>query len=493
MVRIVFPSKFLDSQDYRVQHRLIGARAVVLLTLMVYISIVVFTSSCSSSEERNNPGSASDSQVASGTGFNVDTKTDARFRAATPPGNSSSTAKSTSNVTSDREPVSIGLFGTSIENGRLRLYFQLLDREGVNTTSNGNISVVALDDRGSVVFEYLGDVSADEFSESVFSWDGRTLGTAYEWTVPATEIKKGIVKNWGTAQLEFTGPNQRSLSAIDRTFEVSSFTFQELQRLSEQEFQTNAAETSLSAENDEISVDIFRIGRFTEYQYYVDQPTSYVRVDARVSFLREILFDIDPVLIDLNGVTYAHSYSGSQGLTPGYHDYPDSLDLRLAFEGIAVNAEPKTLIFGDLVFDLITGMAFSKKQQLITSYETNRTEIGQTVANGETTVNLEYAGLTETEEGDPQLKVEFTILNNSDEFLYFSPIMYLVLSDSTQIESNYEGPLFDFTPIAPGASKSVYVLFDGAMPEDEAFQIFFQEGWDMNFGMYKWFYEFTLD
>ena len=500
MDRIDFSSESADSNDYLVQHKLIGARAVVVLTLMLFISTVLFTAGCSKSEEQNNLAGTSDSEGASGTVINDETKTDAPFRTATPapfktatpPADLSSTAKSTSRGSSDREPASLGIFGTIRENGKLRLYFQLLDTAGSNTTSDGTISVVATDDRGNVVFEYFGDVSADEFSEFVYAWDGKALGTAYEWTVPATAINKGIVKNWGTAQLEFISPNQRSLSAIDRTFEVTSFSYQELERLSEQEFQTNAEKTRLSAENDEFSVEVLMIGRVTDYKYSVDQPTSYVRVDARISFLKELLFDVDPVLIDRNGFSYAHSSLLSEGLPYGYHD-PGVNDVSIAFEGLAENAEPQKLIFGDLVFDLITGMAFSKKQQLITSYETNRTEIGQTVTNGETTVNLEYAGLTETEEGDPQLKVEFTILNNSDEFLYFSPIMYLVLSDSTQIESNYEGPLFDFTPIAPGASKPVYALFDGAMPEDEAFQIYFQEGWGMNFEIYKWFYEFTLD
>jgi len=263
----------------------------------------------------------------------------------------------TSNVppTSSKSAFNINVFASAKEGDLIRFYFTLEDEDGINTVSDGSATINIYDEDNKNLYTQQFEVSSSDFMDYGYKITGTGIGKAYEWRIPLDNIEKGSSSfGFGTATLVFVTPEGLSLNAEDNLVQIPTYSEEELENISENNYEDNAKSINKKITKGIFSVTVTRAGYFTEILYGIS--TEYYRIDMVVENIgseSEYFMPSGVVLIDDSNKQYDYTYGGT--LNTFSTVYADSqIDGYLLFDDI-----PKTVSINKLSFELGYDESFS--------------------------------------------------------------------------------------------------------------------------------------
>lgn len=250
--------------------------------------------------------------------------------------------------TSSKSAVNINIFASVTEGELIRFYFTLEDIDGINTISDGSLTMNIYDDEDAVLYTQQLKVKASEFKDYGYVITGTPIGKAYEWRVPVEDIKKGSsFIGFGKAILTFVTSEGKTLNAEDNLVQIPTYTDEELEDMAEDDYHNFSKNIDKKITKGSFSVKVTKVGYFNQYLYGIS--TEYFRVDMiieNVGSESEYFMPDGVVIIDNKNNQYPSSYLGTLDLFSTV--YPQSkIEGYLLFEDI-----PKSVTINKLVFEL---------------------------------------------------------------------------------------------------------------------------------------------
>jgi len=216
-------------------------------------------------------------------------------------------------VVQKNPPANITTFSSAKEGELNRFYFLLEGSDGRNVSSDGHVQLQIFDDSNNSLYLEEFDVKASEYVDYQFKLTGQSIGKAYEWRVPVSDIKKGISTiGWGRAVLTFTTLDGRKLTAEDKTIQIPVYTDDELKQMAEAEYAKGAITLSQKLSKGKFEITVTGAGFFSPYEW--GERKEYFRVDMEVRNIGSEADYFSPsgmVILDNQGNQYEQSYGGS--------------------------------------------------------------------------------------------------------------------------------------------------------------------------------------
>lgn len=243
-------------------------------------------------------------------------------------------------------PDTVSKFTSASEGEVTRFYFMLQDSDGRNTVSDGRAALRIYDDTNETLYYKEVEVKSSDFVPYKFPLTGQKMGDAYEWRIKDSDIKKGIATYWGSAELTFTTPSGNRMIAESTTVSIPTYTDEELEQKSEQDYQVRAFQLNQKMQKGSFEVTVIKYGFFNATSF--GKIAQYLRVDistVNTGSETEYFSPNSMSLLGPNGQQYDTAYIGTldtyKSLYPGsyaqgyvlFEEVPtDAIGLKLVFE-----------------------------------------------------------------------------------------------------------------------------------------------------------------
>jgi hypothetical protein len=404
--------------------------------------------------------------------------------------NPTSTSTATTMSVQKNSPVNITTFASANEGEQNRFYFLLEASDGRNVVADGHIQLQIFDDLNNSLYLKELDVKTSEYVGYQYKLTGQSMGKAYEWRVPVTDIKKGISSiGWGRAVLTFTTIDGKRLSAEDKTIQIPVYTDDELKQIAEDEYAKSAKSTTLIAQDDNFEVRLIKYGLFTDYSF--GKSDSLLRADFTVvSKMGDYFWSTDAKLIDSNNKQYEASYKSE--FEGGKLAVNTTRTGYIAFENVPENVQISNIVIQDYVFDLSNNKAYTYGQLAEEEYAKYAIILNQKIIKGVFEVTVNKAGFF-NHENKEYLRVDMQVKNIGSSMDYFLPSGMAILDNQgNQYENKYGGTLDTFSQIHPNITEKGYILFEGVPKTIGTVKLVFELGNDAQYNPYLFEYNITL-
>lgn len=399
-------------------------------------------------------------------------------------------SKTTTTQTSQKAPANITTF-SSIQEGTLhRFYFLIEGLDGRNVVADGHIQLQIFDDSNTSLYLKEFDVKASEYVDYQFKLTGQSIGKAYEWRVPNSDIKKGISSmGWGRGVLTFIALDGKRLTAEDKTIQIPVYTDAELKRMSEDGYAKSATVSTLVAQDSAFEVGLTSFGFFTMYSY--GKAERLLRADLSVvAKTGGYFWDTDAKLIDTSGKQYGASYKSE--FDGGQLAANTTRIGYILFENIPEDVHISKITVEDYVFDFQQNRAYTVSQLAEEQYSKSSVAVNQKVAKGVFEVTVSRAGFFSSDNKE-YFRVDMQVTNRGTSSEYFLPSGMVILDgQGHQYEKSYEGTLDTFSQMYPGVTKGGYVLFTGLPKTAGSVRLVFELGHDARYAAYVFEYGISV-
>jgi len=355
------------------------------------------------------------------------------------------------------------------EDDLLKARFSLEDENLAPTSSDGTVMIEIFDDQNTSLYKREFTVEKDDFKTYKLVLTGEMI-LAYAWTIPFSDIKKGISRGLGlgTAKLTFVTWEGRILIA-EELVEIPVFTEEEIKTMYEDKYLQSALTVNQALRWGNLILSVVRMGYYThlKYETWGDLVTDF-RVDIKVKNVgtgKELFHIFDIVIIDdLNNqynVDSSRSEFESGDIYPGV-----TVEGYLIFDDVPETTNIAKLIIHNIyIFDFEKDETYTLMEMYENLYLQSAVTVEQTIAEGVFSITLVRVGyfthLEYNTMGDvvTQFRVDLIVTSIASEPEYIFPSDIVIL-DNLANQYNYEyGGTLELGEIYPGVTREGYVLF----------------------------------